>query len=444
MTTLREFIPFRFARFSIAICVRAAAVVLLLLSSAAPTVAGTVTGVVRNGTNDAVAGGVDVVLIRLAGSMETVADTKTDAQGKYRLDHPEIGQQPMLIRAVYGGVMFHKALPPGESTADVTIYEPSSDPKLLKVGTRVIVFQPSNGMLLVGEEYGLQNSSQPPRAYFNQNGDFDFELPEGAQLSQVSSWGPAGMPVVQGTINRGERRYAIAYAFQPGENGVRLSYQMPYESNSAKVRFNSLYALDRVLLVAPPSVKIESAGFVPAGTEQGFSLYGRDNIPAGGSFEVSVSGTAPAPTSTGAPGQGQDTVNGRDAGAPIQTLPNRLDSLKWILIGGFATLFALGATLIWRRPVAVGPGEWSSSPAPKATPGRKKPLPVQPPEKAMANNHTLPSAAGVEAEVDRSLDALKDRLFRLELRHQAGTISDEDYATERSRTEQILRELVRG
>ena len=61
---------------------------------------------------------------------------------------------------------------------------------------------------------------------------------------------------------------------------------------------------------------------------------------------------------------------------------------------------------------------------------------------------TAPSAATsvatVEREVELSLDGLKDRLFRLELRRQAGTISEEDYARERSHTEQVLRELVRG
>ena len=55
-----------------------------------------------------------------------------------------------------------------------------------------------------------------------------------------------------------------------------------------------------------------------------------------------------------------------------------------------------------------------------------------------------PGAAAPEAEVERSLDTLKDKIFRLELRHQAGTISDEEYARERGRTEQILRELLRG
>ena len=54
------------------------------------------------------------------------------------------------------------------------------------------------------------------------------------------------------------------------------------------------------------------------------------------------------------------------------------------------------------------------------------------------------SVAAVEQEVEQSLDGLKDKLFRLELRRQAGTISNEDYLRERNRTEQVLRELVRG
>ena len=50
----------------------------------------------------------------------------------------------------------------------------------------------------------------------------------------------------------------------------------------------------------------------------------------------------------------------------------------------------------------------------------------------------------VNREVRGSLDELKDSLFRLELRRQAGTISDADYSRERQRMEQVLRDLVRG
>jgi hypothetical protein len=50
----------------------------------------------------------------------------------------------------------------------------------------------------------------------------------------------------------------------------------------------------------------------------------------------------------------------------------------------------------------------------------------------------------VNAAVATSLEILKDQLFRLELRHQAGTIPDDEYASERARAEKVLRDLVRG
>jgi hypothetical protein len=50
----------------------------------------------------------------------------------------------------------------------------------------------------------------------------------------------------------------------------------------------------------------------------------------------------------------------------------------------------------------------------------------------------------VDAAIGTSLDALKERLFRLELRRQAGTISEEEYSRERTQAEKVLRDLVRG
>jgi hypothetical protein len=50
----------------------------------------------------------------------------------------------------------------------------------------------------------------------------------------------------------------------------------------------------------------------------------------------------------------------------------------------------------------------------------------------------------VDAAVDSNLETLKDQMFRLELRRQAGTISEEEYAQERARAEKVLRDLVRG
>jgi hypothetical protein len=143
-------------------------------------------------------------------------------------------------------------------------------------------------------------------------------------------------------------------------------------------------------------------------------------------------------------------LNGRDSGPPLQTMPNRIDSLKWILVGGFAMLFALGLAFLWRRPVAMvamGP-EDAALPVSLPQGPRKKaaraPAAPRVAEPVAAASSPSQNVAAVEVEVEHSLDTLKDKLFRLELRHQAGTISEEEYARERGRTEQILRELLRG
>jgi hypothetical protein len=52
-----------------------------------------------------------------------------------------------------------------------------------------------------------------------------------------------------------------------------------------------------------------------------------------------------------------------------------------------------------------------------------------------------PSAAYRVAEKGGALDGLKDKIFLIELQHQAGTISEEDYARERARIKAILHQL---
>ena len=110
------------------------------------------------------------------------------------------------------------------------------------------------------------------------------------------------MPVKQGTIDKGKGRFSIAYAFQPGQNGVRISYQVPYTGDRATMHVSSPYNADRVLLVIPPTMQISSPGFTAAGTEQGFNVFSKDTMKAGTSFDVSISGTAPPAADASAAG----------------------------------------------------------------------------------------------------------------------------------------------
>ena len=396
---------------------------------AASARAGQLHGTVKNGTTGKAAPGVEVVLIQLQGGMQPVANSKTDAQGQFSFDNPSLGAQPMLVRAVYKGINFHQPVPPGRSDVEVSIFEPSKDPKTISVASRIVFFQPSGENLTVGEEYSIQNNSQPPQAYFRPDGNFEFVIPDNAKLQQVAASGPTGMPVVQAPIDKSKGKYAIAYALRPGQNIVRYSYEVPYTGNAATVKLATVYPSARLLVVASPTMQVSGDGLQSGGQEQGMSVYGRENVPASTVVAVSVSGTAPPLQAGGSESGGAQGAPEAQSAAPaasVQSIPGRLDVLKWPLIAGFVVVFALGAMLLARKPVVAvaGGGVAASGTATSA-----------PKSNALSQ---------VDAAVGTSLDALKDQMFRLELRRQAGSISEEEYAQERARAEKVLRDLVRG
>ena len=416
----------------------AAALLGSILVSATVLSAGTVAGTVRNGTTGKPAANVEMILIQLQGGMQPVANTKTDAQGQYHFDNPQLGAGPMLLRAVYRGVNYHEPVTPGKTTVDLQVFEPTSKPDAVAVTAHAIILQPDGSDLDVGEEYNITNKTQPPLAYYKADGSFLFSLPEGAASNQVSAVSAAGMPVIQSTIEKGSHQQAIAYAFRPGESGVRMSYKVPYANHQAKLTFVSPYAAERLGIFVPPTVQVSGEGLAPAGTEQGFSVYMKQAVAANTPFTVSLSGTAPPPPQGGGAGgdESQDpSVNSRAGEAPTAaatTMPARLDSLKWPMVAGFAAIFALGLIFLLRRPEMLSEAGVDSLPAtagPRQKPGRSR---------------AADAVAEVNQKVHGSLEEMKENLFKLELRRQAGTISEQDYAREHARMQKVLRDLVQG
>jgi hypothetical protein len=402
--------------------------------------AGTVHGTVKNGTTGKPGAGVEVILIQLQGGMQPVSNSKTDAQGQFTFDNPSLGAQPMLIRAVYRGVNFHQPVPPGKSEVEVEVFEPTQDASTVTIPTHIVILQPNGSNLIVGEEYSVRNDSNPKKAYFRADGNFEFAVPDRAQLQQTAAWGPSGMPVVQATIDKTKNHYAIAYAFRPGESGVRYSYELPYAGNAATLKFPTIYPGAKLLVLAAPTMQISGEGLKPGGQEQGMNIYGREGLAANGVFSVSVSGTAPPRQDADAGSQSQEQQGGVVAGpVTVQQIPGRLDVLKWPLIAGFLGLFALGAILLVRKPVVAVAGGAPYQAANRPAKSEKRGVP-----RSAVTAPTSPGLADVDAAVGASLDSLKDQIFRLELRRQAGTISEEEYAQERARTEKVLRDLVRG
>jgi hypothetical protein len=446
---------------------------LALLLAASTCHAGTVSGTVTNGTTGKPAAGVDVILIQLQGTMQPVAQTKTDENGHYELQHPALGQGPMLIRAVYRGVNYHEPATPGKSTVDVEVFEPTDKASSITVTAHAIVCQPDGPNLVVNEEYLISNKTDPPMAYYRADGSFVFSLPAGAQLGEVSAVGTSGMPVVQQPVDVGKDGHAVVFPFRPGDSSVRMAYRLPYSGNQAKIQFSSPYGVSRLAVFAPPSVQISGEGFTPAGSEQGLSVYMRESVAANTPVDVSVSGTAPPPVQGNASNEGGDdtqnpSVNSRaESGetpvANITTLPARIDDMKWIFVGGFAAIFALGLIYLLRQPktpVVESASVVEHVAAPSASSSVSMNARTFTPEAFAQTGNIVPTnenggssalrtasqiaAASIEREVRGGLEELKDALFRLELRREAGTISEDEYSREHDRIQNLLRELVKG
>ncbi len=201
------------------------------------------------------------------------------------------------------------------------------------------------------------------------------------------------------------------------------------------MRLPATYSGMRMLLVAPPGVTLSGTGITAAGQEQGMNVFLHEALAAKAALTVSISGVGSPQAAESADGPGQQQGqegNSRTQGPQVDVAPPRIDDLKWPMLFGLVALFALGAILLSRKQVVVA----SAAEHEDAPPAQSK-------KAAKAAKHQ----AGVEAvkeSVNANLDSLKEEVFRLELRKQAGTISEEDYARERSRVEKLLRDLIRG
>jgi hypothetical protein len=433
---------------------------------AAAAHAGTLSGTVVNRTTGKTTPNIDLTLLSPTQGMRELGSAKSDAQGHFTITSDAIGAAPVLVRATYHDVSYNTFAPPGRPNVEVEIYEFSKDINTVSIANHIIIFQPGSDKLIGAEEYIVRNASQPPEAYFRTEGNFEFAIPEKAKLQQVSTVNASGMSVQQASIDKGKGRIAIAYPFRPGDTSIRLSYEMPYSPSDTSLKLTAVYPGVSTLVVVPPGVTITGEGLTAAGQQQGMFLFTHEPLAAKAGFSVKLSGiAAPQAADAGAgdeQGAGQGGMpqegNSRTQTQDVQAVPGRLNEFKWplltLLLAGFAGL----AILLSRKKVVVvqGPGDELDAPSPAAA--QKKTAKAKPSAATAAARTHVPdesatstsaavlaaSVASVNAQVNASLETLKEDIFRLELRKQAGTISDEDYAREKTRVEKLLRDLVRG
>jgi len=415
--------------------------------------AGTLSGTVINRTTGKPEPNVALDLLSPTQGMTELATATSDAQGHFSVTKDSIGMAPVLIRATFQDVSFNTFSPPGRPNVEVEVYNISKDPKSISVPSHIVIFQPQESKLLGAEEYTVDNSAQPPAAYFRTEGNFDFAVPADAALGQVSTTTSMGVAINQASIDKGKGRYSIAYAFRPGQTNVRLSYDLPYANSAATVKLPASYPSAKLLVVVPPGVTVTGDGLNSAGEEQGMMVYTHDPLPARSFLTVNLSG-APTVSPTGADqrqGGAQEGNSRQDQGPEVIAAPSRLDDFKWYLFAGLAALFAMGALMLSRKQVIVASDPESEnlpSPAkpakPASQPKSRKGVPAAAPPSPPTPANSGHAAQHVANHVTTTMESLKEQIFRLELRRQAGTISEEDYLREKTKFDQLLRDMVQG
>lgn len=397
---------------------RSLAIFILIFAAANLAAADALNGSVKNGTTGQPVPGGEVVLMKLEQGMTPVDNVKTDSRGRFRFRNVAPGKQPMLLEVSYRGVPYYQTASPGEKNASIVVYDTTASRESIVVASHAVMLRPNGSNLEVEEEYIVENQSRPPLALYMPNGTFAFSIPENAQLGEVFAWTVhTTIPTRQDTTDVAKDRKAINWPFRPGKSVVRILYAVPYASSQATLRSQSPYAATHVFLAAPPGVQVSSDGFSPVGSEQGFDLYARQSVPAEAPLAISISGE-PAAASNG------ENSSASSQEAAISTLPLRHRKLVWIVGGAVAVLLLVGTLFFWRGSTA------------------QPNLPDSASEKQ--KEHQKERAAGtVPTGLEENLDRVKREFLQLKRDRQGGTISDEDYARERERAEQALREILR-
>ncbi len=396
-------------------CIAAFLLCLLASSSAFAT---QLTGTVTNGTTNKPSPREQVALLSLANGMDEISHTTTDSQGHYSLNIPD-DQAHHLVRVTRQSVGYFKAVPPGATTADVTVYDAATQLESIATSARVFHFQASGGNLDVSDRYILNNQSLPPRSRIG-NQTFAVILPNGAELGEASITGPGGMPLVVTPVPSGiKNRYAFDFPIRPGETKFELFYRLPY-SGQYEFSLTPEGPLAELGVLLPKSMKFTgiSTGFAQDSDEAGLAVFFAKDMVANQPVKFSLSGEGLISQTSS-----QDAAPGN---APADNTPTPSsaatpqNSAVWYITGAIAGVMVGIILVLWRktsRKSAARPFKASKSSI-----------------KASASQSQ--SAA---PEPEDMLGVLKEELFQLETDRLNGKISEEEYIKTKAGLDTLLR-----
>ena len=190
---------------------RGTSVLLAFLLLAGISSAQTLTGTVTNVTTSKPAAGDDVVLLSLSQGMQEAGRTQSDAKGGFTLKLDD-ASGPHLIRVIHQGVTYHRMAPPGTTSVEVQVYDVAKKVVGISVTADVMRLQAQGNELQGVRLFAVNNTSSPPRTQMNDQ-NFEFYLPDGAQVDQSMAETAGGQPINSAPVPQKEKsRYAFISA----------------------------------------------------------------------------------------------------------------------------------------------------------------------------------------------------------------------------------------
>ena len=424
-------------------------------------VAGTITGTVTNKTDGKASAGDKVTLLSLSSGLEELSSTKTDGSGHFSLTTPS-DTVPYLIKVEHQKGAYFKNMPPGMTSAEITVYDVATKVEGVSTEADVLRLESAGGQLKVTENYFVKNTSSPPRTQSSEH-TYEVVLPPDAVLEGAATVGPSNMPLAAtpDPVNP-KGHYAFSFPIRPneGESGTRfqLTYHLPY-SGSYKFSQKEMQGTDNFAVIMPKSMKFDAAAppsFQTVPDDLNAQTFLAREIKPGQAVTFTISGQGALPRDTpvsgpgaGGPGAGGAPPSGggqasNDAavggpngtpggglGNPIDT-PDPLSKYKYWILGGLAIVLAAAAAFLLRKPAGVAPEV-----AAAGTEGVAYTGPAVPslPKAGLAN------PSGVSKK-DLLLEALKEELFAIESERIAGHLNDEEYAEVKGALEKVLRRAL--
>jgi hypothetical protein len=331
-----------------------------------------VQGSISNGTTDRPVARQQIRLLNPRAGAQ-VATTTSDGAGHFAFGAAEIDPKSFyLVTTDFQGVSYNAPASfnsSGEADIKLTVYESTHSTAGIRIPAMRLLMGAEGPDLRVQEEYAIQNSSDPPRAYTVPGGTFNFHVPADAGTPTVSVAGLMNMSLPQ-TPQPGKKPgdFSIGYALKPGVTMLTLQYTRPYEGARAEIDDGASFPIDQAeLYVYPSSLSVSATGFQPSRVDSAHqvAVFAAPQFPPNTTaIAIRLNGDAAS-----GPPPGMDQGGGTEEGTSqdqVKVVPNTISQVGLPILAGFLLLlfWALGVRVIrdWPRLKAQAAGPNSAPP----------------------------------------------------------------------------------